>query len=55
MSLFSGCVNEKTTDYINENTIQEKRIFRKSLKNIWLTNAHVFYKQKFALKFLEIV
>ena len=46
--LFSGCVNEKTTDYINENTISEKD-FQEIIKNIWLTNAHVFTNKKFTL------
>ena len=46
--LFSGCVNEKTTDYINENTISEKD-FQEIIKNIWLTNAHVFTNKKFTM------
>ena len=46
--LLSGCVNEKTTEYIDENTISEKD-FQEIIKNIWLTNAHVFTNKKFTM------
>ena len=41
-------VNEKTADYINENTISEKD-FQEIIKNIWLVNAHVFTNKKFTM------
>ena len=46
--LIAGCVNEKTTDYVSENNISDKD-FQNILKNIWLTNAHIFNNKKFTL------
>ena len=46
--LIAGCVNEKTTDYISENNISDKD-FQNIIKNIWLTNAHIFNNKKFTL------
>lgn len=46
--LIAGCVNEKTTDYVSENNISDKD-FQNIIKNIWLTNAHIFNNKKFTL------
>lgn len=46
--LISGCVNEKTTDHVSENNISDKD-FQNIIKNIWLTNAHIFNNKKFTL------
>ena len=46
--LISGCVNEKTTDHVSKNNISDKD-FQNIIKNIWLTNAHIFNNKKFTL------
>ena len=46
--MIAGCVNEKTTDYVSENNISDKD-FQNIIKNIWLTNAHIFNNKKFTL------